>query len=884
MTNITIKRQCYWKKMSYDDRLKPLMDRAKALTKAGKAPEAIALFQQALAIEPDNTEILRQYAKALAKDKQFEQAFAVFEKALEIEPDNIDTLRNYGTALDRADRYDKAFYVFKKAVKVDPRDVRILYSYGSFLKRNGDINQAVLIFDKLLQVEPNNPRSLNSYANALVTSGQHKKASILFNRSLKVKPNNSATLNSYANALATLGQYEKAFALFEQSLQSEPNNPITLNSYANILATSGQYEKAFDLFEQSLQSTPNNSRTLNSYARTLNSYANILAESNQYEKALELFERSLQIKPNSIITLTIYGKALSVLGNYQKAIEIFERCLEIKPSDVITLSGYINTLLKASQYETAIQASERLLSLEPDNVTTLIRYGRALAGAGIYHLAAEVYQDLLVLEPNNAYVLGLYGLTLNNIDAYEGACSAFGRYLQIKPDGCDSYICLQYALALEGRGDYQKAIDQLKSVDLSQLDPYQANVIRLNLGRLHYRMNSPEKGIYFFEEAIANSDDSDDKERTLLHVSRTILASDPRSETAMEMLQQIRVESSRYSQAQEILRLNLSDEEYFEMVKTGTRSSLSDTEVLNRAMYHKIANEISVLKGIAYRIVRQSEQSDPLLNVIIQDIETVFSEVDRRRTAQKNEIKTITLHDENDYRTILSVIAKTANDISDFVNNELAVIEIKTRRVMRSLQPEDTKIKQFEQLLGQLELTQSALSDLKAINEGITIKKHRFQVKKLFEKWVAIPQIDQAQVFLDIQNGDSEFNGDEEKIKSALNELIENSLKHNAAQQNLTLQITSQDVVNPSRIRGMTVPGEQKYLFIEFTDNGKGVPPEKKDWIFQPLNTTSSEGKGSGLGLFIIRRTFAKMNGYIEETGYNGARFELYFPYKAKDQ
>ena len=180
----------------------------------------------------------------------------------------------------------------------------------------------------------------------------------------------------------------------------------------------------------------------------------------------------------------------------------------------------------------------------------------------------------------------------------------------------------------------------------------------------------------------------------------------------------------------------------------------------------------------------------------------------------------------------------------------------------------------------QLELTQTALSDLKAINEGITIKNHRFKVKKLFEKWETIPILDGAQIFLDIHNGDSEFNGDEEKIKSALNELVENSLKYNSNQHNLAIRITSQDVINPPEIRGRTMPGEQKYLLITFSDNGKGVPEDKKDWIFQPLRTTSQEGKGSGLGLFIIRKTLIKMNGYIRETGYNGARFEIHIPYK----
>jgi signal transduction histidine kinase len=386
-------------------------------------------------------------------------------------------------------------------------------------------------------------------------------------------------------------------------------------------------------------------------------------------------------------------------------------------------------------------------------------------------------------------------------------------------------------------------------------------------------MKQLEKGNEYFEAAIANSDD---KERTLLYSARSILASNPYSETAVEMLQQIAEDSPRYAQALEMLTLNLNEEDYFEMVKTDIQTGLSDTEMLNRAMYHKIANEISILKGMAYRILRRSEREDPLLSGIIQDIEEVFSEVDRRRAAQKSEIETIS-HD--DYDSILAVISKTAHDISDFVNNQLAVIESKTRRAMRKLQPDDAHYAQFKKLLMQLELTQTALNDLKAINEGIRIKYRRFKVRKLFEKWESEPQIGQAQIILDIQNTNSEFNGDEEKIKSTLNELVENSLKHNSSQQNLTIHITAQDMMNPPGIWGRTIPGEQKYLFIEFADNGKGVPSDKKDWIFQPLKTTSQEDKGSGLGLFIIRKTLTKMNGYIRETGSNGVRFEIYIPY-----
>lgn len=325
-----------------------------------------------------------------------------------------------------------------------------------------------------------------------------------------------------------------------------------------------------------------------------------------------------------------------------------------------------------------------------------------------------------------------------------------------------------------------------------------------------------------------------------------------------------------------ILTLNLSEEDYFKMVKSDYQRGLNETEMLNRAIYHKIANEISILKGIAYRILRFSQAEDPLLTGIIADIEDVLEEVNHRRALEKSQIATIS---DDEYEQILEIISKTAHDISDFVNNQLAIIESKTRRAIKKLVVDAPHYPQFEKLLAQLELTQVALSDLKAINEGIKIKNHHFKVKKLFEKWEANPNIDNASITLDIQNGDSEFNSDEEKIKSIINELVENSLKHNAKKLDLQILMTAQDVINPSGIRGATIPGEQKYLLIEFSDNGQGIPLDKKDWIFQPLKTTASEGHGTGLGLFIIRKTLTKMNGYIQETGWKGAKFKIYIPY-----
>jgi signal transduction histidine kinase len=428
---------------------------------------------------------------------------------------------------------------------------------------------------------------------------------------------------------------------------------------------------------------------------------------------------------------------------------------------------------------------------------------------------------------------------------------------------------------LEQLGRYENAISQLKLITVDKLPQYHKNVVHISLGRVYYFLKLYIEGDKHFNIAIANSDD---REKSILSSARSILAHSPHNQTAVKMLQQIAEESPRYAQAMEMLTLNLTEEEYFKTVPDDS-NNLKDAQILNRAIYHKIANEITILKGIAYRILRVSSIKDALLESIISNIEEVLREINHRRSLEKSQIEQIEIIANNEYGKILEIIAKTAHDISDYVNNELAIVESKTRRAIKKFTGNDPQFSQFNKLLTQLELTQGALNDLKAINEGIRIKNRQFKVKKIFETWEFNTQIDNAQISLNIENGDSDFNGDEEKIKSILNELVENSLKHNPANSDLQIKINSQDVINPSGIRGANIPGIKKYLYIEFIDNGLGITPDKKDWVFQPLKTTATGTYSSGLGLFIIRKTLTQMGGYIREVGVNGVKFEIYIPY-----
>lgn len=79
---------------------------------------------------------------------------------------------------------------------------------------------------------------------------------------------------------------------------------------------------------------------------------------------------------------------------------------------------------------------------------------------------------------------------------------------------------------------------------------------------------------------------------------------------------------------------------------------------------------------------------------------------------------------------------------------------------------------------------------------------------------------------------------------------------------------------------------ESGTVFIDVKDTGSGIPEDKVKLLFNPFFTTKDPGKGTGLGLFIVRQVVEKNNGriYLKETRVGeGTTFRLEFPSSSKE-
>jgi len=900
----------------------------------------LALLEEAFKLSPVHPMVLNRYAYALAKfkPKQVEKAFELFERAVKIDPHHVKTFYKYGLALEKYDQADKAFEMFERALQLEPDNYKALNSYAIALNRHGRAEKAFEMFERSLQVNSSDASTSNSYARALLTYGKTQKAFEMFERSLQVNANDTFALTIYGKALADKGAFEKAFEMFERSLQVDANDTITLTSYGKALAEKGAFQKAFEMFERSLQVDANDTIALNSYGKaladkgdsqkafemferslqvnandttTLNSYGKALAEKGAFQKAFDMFERSLQVNANDSTALNSYGKALAEKGEFQKAFDMFERSLQVDANDTIALTSYGKALAEKGAFEKAFEMFERSLQVNANNTTTLNSYGKALAEKGEFQKAFEMFERSLQVDANNTTTLNSYGKALAEKGAFEKAFDMFERSLQV--DANDTIALNSYGYALAANNDFQKAFDQfekslrinsddhitlfmyatvleaaqkygeavscIEKIRLAALLPYESHFLGIKLGQLCYLAKQEANGKKYFDEVIKNARDIDVGH---LQAAKHILAIKPYSQEATDFLRKIIETSPNHTQALRMLSLDLKPKGYFEVFKTSAESALTDTEMLNRAIYHKILNEISMLKAISYQIVKDDRASE-VLSKVIKSIESTYEKMTQLRNKEKTEVEQMPT---DKYEEIVKIISDTAHNVADIANNELAIIKQRLQRVLKKLNPneKDRLFYKLEKLLQRVESTETALNDLKSVNEGgIDLHNNTFKVKALFEPWQTTSILEHATLSFDIQNGDSEFVGDKEKIKSFLSELMENALKHNPEQSDLQIHISSEDIDSASHNTSKTLrkkilsANAKKSLLITFRDNGKGIPPERKKPIFLALETTSKAG--SGLGLFIIKRTLEKMKGHIIETGRQGARFKIDIPY-----
>ncbi len=145
---------------------------ASALSAQGKHAEAIEVYGEAIAAEPDRSDAHRGLAAALLMEDRGDEALASAERAVALAPDDADAAEVLASSLAAIGRFDEAIAGYRGVLARDGARPATLANLGTVLVRVDDIQGAIDAFDAALLQDPEHRGARVGLAGAQSRAGR----------------------------------------------------------------------------------------------------------------------------------------------------------------------------------------------------------------------------------------------------------------------------------------------------------------------------------------------------------------------------------------------------------------------------------------------------------------------------------------------------------------------------------------------------------------------------------------------------------------------------------------------------------------------------------------------------------------------------------------
>jgi len=301
---------------------KAYSNRGAAYADLGQYEQAIADFDQAIQINPQYAEVYTNRGAAYAGLGQYEQAITDYDRAIQLDPQYAEAYYNRGVAYADLSRYEQAIADYDRAIQINPQDAEAYYNRGVAHYKLGQYEEAIADYDRAIQINPQLAEAYSNRGAAYADLGQHEQAIADYDRAIQLDPQLAEAYYNRGLAYANLGQYEQAIADYDRAIQINPQYVEVYSNRGLAYANLGQYEQAIADYERAIQINPQ-------LAEAYNNRGAVYANLGQHEQAIADYDQAIQINPQLAEAYYNRGVAYADLGQHEQAIADFRKVLEI---------------------------------------------------------------------------------------------------------------------------------------------------------------------------------------------------------------------------------------------------------------------------------------------------------------------------------------------------------------------------------------------------------------------------------------------------------------------------------------------------------------------------------------------------------------------------
>jgi len=233
-------------------RLKAAID----LHLAQRIDDAMLIYQEVLAEDPNNANALCLFGMAAQDKGQLEQAIGFLRRALEIQPDNPDFLRSLANALRLAREDNEAMALYRRTLAALPDDLESWFNQGKILQANRRHAEAIDCYAQYIQRNAGHVRAHNDMGVAYLALQKYEDASACFARAIAIDPNFSEAYNNLGVVHANLQQPDRAAEFYGSALRCKPDYAMALFNMGTIHFKRKEFDQALQWYQDALRVDP----------------------------------------------------------------------------------------------------------------------------------------------------------------------------------------------------------------------------------------------------------------------------------------------------------------------------------------------------------------------------------------------------------------------------------------------------------------------------------------------------------------------------------------------------------------------------------------------------------------------------------------------------
>ena len=225
----------------------------------------------------------------------------------------------------------------------------------------------------------------------------------------------------------------------------------------------------------------------------------------------------------------------------------------------------------------------------------------------------------------------------------------------------------------------------------------------------------------------------------------------------------------------------------------------------------------------------------------------------------------------------LATMGELAASIAHELNNPLATISLRTEMLQSQFAPADAQFKSLQIIESEVSRMSNLVTNLLQFSRRSSSQISTINVNEEVANTLELIQYHlRKNSILTVQELSpdiSPIHADRQQLRQVFLNLFTNAADAMPLGGMLTIRTWSGEkpdagITAPLRrsaTQSLGLPASDlPQVFIEVSDTGEGIPPDKLERVWEAFYTTKPEGKGTGLGLAICRRIIQEHGGAIE--------------------